>query len=134
VNYVVTVTVSQRRVVYHIFSNRTKREVLVRIPLTDDVTEGQAEYRSVIDSLVELGYLIQHGDHEIHDYTVEVRTDSNLVTNQALGIWKVQDADLIPLHDLLRALLAMFKSHKLVWIPRARIAEILGELDAADRR
>lgn len=97
-----------------------------RLDFGDNVTNNQAEYRSLIAGLEaavshagKLGWPPQ-GLH------LRVRTDSQLVVQQVLGRWKVRHPNLQPLSTRARALVARFGSTDIAWHPRVESVRILG--------
>lgn len=79
------------------------------------MTNNVAEYGGAIAALE---YLAQTG------YTgpVEVRSDSQLLINQASGLWQVNSARIQPLHKRLLVLAGKFERVRFAWVPRRRNA------------
>lgn len=73
-------------------------------------TNNQAEYKALIAGLK---YSIKLGAHQ-----VEVRSDSELIVRQMLGIYRVKKEELKPLQEEARKLAGSFSSFKIVSIPR----------------
>jgi ribonuclease HI/pterin-4a-carbinolamine dehydratase len=74
-------------------------------------TNNQAEYRALkmgLESAMDLGV------KELHVYM-----DSLLVINQVQGIWKIKNAELMPLHQEIRGMLQKFDKVVLTHVPRA---------------
>ncbi len=73
-------------------------------------TNNQAEYQALRLGLEEA---IRQGVQEVHVYM-----DSLLVVNQMLGIFKVKNRDLWPIHDAIKELLPRFKRVSFAHVPR----------------
>ncbi|QUH01151.1 bifunctional RNase H/acid phosphatase [Saccharopolyspora erythraea] len=77
-------------------------------------TNNAAEYRGLIEGLSAAA--------ELGAGAVAIRMDSKLVIEQMAGRWKVKHANLQPLAEKARGLLAGFGEVDLEWVPRARNA------------
>ena len=110
---------------YHVTSPRggTLHEELHFDDRGDQVTNNQAEYLTLIRALERLRDRLGERAREA---TVEIRGDSQLVINQLNGRWKVRNAELQPLHERARSLLAEFGDVDLRWHERANSVKILG--------
>jgi ribonuclease HI len=93
-------------------------------------TNNQAEYKALIAGLkksVSLGAK-----------QVEVRSDSELIVKQMMGIYRVKKEELKPLHDEARKLAGLFSIFKISSIPREenREADKLANLalDSAEKK
>ena len=75
-----------------------------------NTTNNVAEYRALLRGLHEA--LLRGGDE------IEVRTDSELMARQVMGIYKVKSPDLLPLHKEAVALMAKFSRAKIVHVLR----------------
>ena len=84
------------------------------MPLGDG-TNNEAEYHGLI---LGLRHALAAGADE-----VEVAGDSQLVIRQLEGKYTVKAANLRPLHDEARRLLARFRRVKLRWVPRDENAD-----------
>jgi ribonuclease HI len=74
-------------------------------------TNNQAEYRAVLAGVnTALGMGIEE---------LDVYLDSMLAVNQINGIWKIKNADLIPVYDEIKQLLPHFKRITFTHVPRA---------------
>lgn len=73
-------------------------------------TNNVAEYNGLIHLLA---YALEHGVRHL-----KVRGDSQLVLQQAQGLWKVKEATLKPLAARAQELIAKFAHCELIWIPR----------------
>lgn len=89
----------------------------------DQVTNNVAEYQTLIAALARLRTELGEG---ITRSSLEVLGDSQLVINQANGVWKVKKSWLRPLCDQVIALLDGFGSHALTWQPRGESVRVLG--------
>ena len=74
-------------------------------------TNNQAEYRALLAGLESALVL---GIRNLHVYM-----DSLLVINQVQGIWKIKNADFMPIYDEIHALLKQFDHVALAHVPRA---------------
>lgn len=74
-------------------------------------TNNQAEYQALKLGLEEA---LRHGVQEVHVYM-----DSMLVVNQMLGIFKVKNRDLWPIHEAIKQHVAKFKHVSFTHVPRA---------------
>jgi ribonuclease HI len=92
-------------------------------PAGESITNNQAEYLSLIGALERLEEVL--GDRASRA-TVDVRGDSQLVINQLLGRWKVNNPELKPLHERARSLLKAFGRTELRWHDRANSVRALG--------
>lgn len=94
-----------------------------RLTYGDDVTNNQAEYRTLIAALQRLRHDCPGSDKAMR---VAVRGDSQLVINQVNGRWKVRNPGLAPLHREAVSLLHDFGAHDVSWHPRANSVRVLG--------
>ena len=110
---------------YHVTSPRggTLHEKLDFADRGDQVTNNQAEYLTLIRALE---HLRDRLGERAKDAAVEIRGDSQLVINQLNGRWKVRNAELQPLFERARSILAEFGNVDLRWHERANSVEILG--------
>ena len=99
---------------------------IVRLDLGNNVTNNQAEYRTLIAGLERAFDWAQRAGRDPHRLHVVVATDSKLVVEQILGRWKVRHPGLQPLCDRARALLHQFGSYEIRWQPREQTVRILG--------
>lgn len=94
-----------------------------QIQLGDNVTNNQAEYRTLIHALRDLRERL--GRDAAHT-VVAVRGDSDLLIKQVNGLWKVKNADIRPLHETVGALLREFRRVDVKWHGRANSVRVLG--------
>ena len=92
-----------------------------------ETTNNVAEYRGLLRGLEEA--LLRGADE------VEARTDSELMARQLAGRYKVSSADLLPLFQEARRLLARFDKANVVHVPRAQnaLADKLANQGVAQR-
>lgn len=95
-----------------------------RLEFGDGITNNEAEYLTLIAALEGLAAMIARHGREPSDFSVRVRGDSQLVIQQLLGRWRVNHANLRPLHA--RALLDRFGHTDLAWHARANSVRTLG--------
>ncbi len=97
-----------------------------RLDFGDNVTNNQAEYRTLIAGLeAALRHAGKLGSQP-RTLHMQVRTDSKLVVEQVLGRWTVRHPNLQPLSTRARELLARFGSTDIAWHPRVESVRILG--------
>jgi ribonuclease HI len=89
----------------------------------DNVTNNQAEYRTLIEAL---SWLANRLGPAARSSSVLVNGDSQLVLNQLLGRWKVKNEGLRPFHQQASSLIGKFGSVDLVWHARANSVKRLG--------
>lgn len=92
--------------------NRILAEISEKIGYT---TNNQAEYQAIIAGLRKA---VSLGAAE-----VEVKSDSELVVRQLLGVYRVKKEELKPLHQEARRLAGSFAAFKIVSIPREQNRE-----------
>ena len=78
-------------------------------------TKNVAEYRALIAGLEAVAHL--------HAEVIHVRADSMLIIKQLRGEWKVKHANMRPLHEEARSLLAAYSVVDLQHVPRAENTE-----------
>jgi ribonuclease HI len=86
-------------------------------------TNNVAEYKALIAGLEAVAHL--------HARVIHVRADSMLVINQLCGRWKVKHANMRPLYEEARALLAAYEVVDLQHVPRAENTEADALVNAA---
>ncbi len=89
----------------------------------DRVTNNQAEYLTLIAALKRLASDL---GERASSAPVAVQGDSQLVISQILGVWKIRNPDLKPLHYAASELLQCFARFNASWHPRAYSVQILG--------
>lgn len=107
-------------------SDRTGHGETVRLTFGDRVTNNEAEYRTLIAALeAALAHAGAHG-WPPRQLTLAIVTDSQLVTHQVSGHWRVREARLRPLYERVQQLLRQFARAHIVWRPRSEIVRVLG--------
>lgn len=89
----------------------------------DNVTNNQAEYRTLVHALE---WLAEHLGEAASSSTVAVFGDSQLVIKQLKGEWKIKDAILRRIAMDARAQMDRFADVRLNWHPRAMSVKRLG--------
>lgn len=89
----------------------------------NNVTNNQAEYRTLIEALTWLGNTLDTGATRA---TVTVRGDSLLVLNHLLGKWKVKNEGLRPLFMEATRQVERFGKVNLIWHDRSNSVRRLG--------
>jgi probable phosphoglycerate mutase len=107
-------------------SDRHGFSTIERLQYGTNVTNNQAEYRTLIEGLK--AALAHAREHDLQPSTcsISVRTDSKLVVEQVNGRWKVRHAGLQPLCIQAKQLIAQFGRSELAWHPRAVSVKVLG--------
>ncbi|GBD15224.1 Ribonuclease H [bacterium HR26] len=107
-------------------TDREGHEQTVRLEFGDQVTNNQAEYRTLIAALeAALAHALEHG-WAPERLSLFVITDSQLMAEQIAGRWKVRQPRLKPLYERARTLLQRFGRVEISWRPRQEIAAVLG--------
>lgn len=107
-------------------SDRTGHGDVVRLEFGDNVTNNQAEYRTLIAAIE--AALAHAAAHKLRpeDLCLAIRTDSKLVVEQMLGRWKVRNPDLQPLHARASMLARRFGCRDIAWQSRDASVRVLG--------
>jgi ribonuclease HI len=92
----------------------------------DNVTNNQAEYRTLLEGLNEAVQFLIGNELSPADASITVVTDSKLVVEQVNGNWKVKNEGLKPLRAQAQQLIGQFGSSRISWQPRAETVKILG--------
>jgi len=111
---------------YMLVRNGDGKQRLERLDFSEEMTNNQAEYRTLIAGLEDIVRTIKRAGRDPAEFSVEVRGDSRLVLNQTAGKWKVKQPHLRPLHDRARELLRRFGGFELVWQKRSESVAVLG--------
>ncbi len=107
-------------------SSRDGFETIERLEYGNNVTNNQAEYRTMLAGVeAALQWTREHGRNPTN-LSICIKTDSKLVVEQVNGRWKVKHPDLQPLCLRARQLLAQFGRKQLTWHPRAESVKLLG--------
>ncbi|MEX2426597.1 MAG: reverse transcriptase-like protein [Thermomicrobiaceae bacterium] len=99
---------------------------LQELEFGDNVTNNQAEYRTMIEGLKYALALLRENDLAPNDAEIDVLTDSKLVVEQVNGRWKVKHEGLKPLQREAKTLLSTFRRGGLTWHPRKESVKVLG--------
>lgn len=107
-------------------ADREGHEAVVRLEFGDQVTNNQAEYRTLIAALeAALAHALEHG-WSPERLSLSIVTDSQLMAEQMSGRWRVRQPHLKPLYQRARALLQRFGRVEISWRPRREIVAVLG--------
>ena len=98
----------------------------VRVEFEGRTTNNQAEYMTMLHGLRLILRELERDAREPAALSLNVLSDSKLVVEQVSGRWKIRNAELLPLAQDGRALLARFASWRLVWQPRIESVRLLG--------
>lgn len=104
----------------------TGRSRVERLDFGDNVTNNEAEYRTLLHALEDLRATLTRAGKDPRQYRVLVVGDSQLVVNQVNGLWKVKHAGLRPLFVSAKTAIAAFGQVRLAWHPRAQSVATLG--------
>ncbi len=110
----------------YILRTRDGREERRRLSFEGEMTNNEAEYRTLIAALDDLIARIRKAGKDPSAFTLEVRGDSALVLKQLRGEYRVRDPGLRPLWEAAQARLRPFRAVTLVWQPRKASAAELG--------
>jgi len=91
---------------------------LRRIEFGEDLTNNQAEYRTLIAALEALLERLRDQARAPETLAVSLHTDSELLVKQLRGSYKVRDPILRTLHQRVRDLLDRFARWDVHWQPR----------------
>jgi len=111
---------------YALIHRRDGAREIVRLDFDEEMTNNEAEYKSLIAGLEDLIARIQRAGADPARFTVEVRGDSTLVINQVAGMWKAKEARMRVLRSQVQALLSRFGGHALHAQPREESVRLLG--------
>ena len=89
----------------------------------NDLTNNQAEYMTLIAAL---RWLAKDLGESRKQASVTIWGDSKLVVSQVNGVWKVKNANMVPLVKEAKELFRQFGSCTIEWHPRAKSVERLG--------
>jgi ribonuclease HI len=107
-------------------SDRFGYATIERLQYGKNVTNNQAEYRTLIEGL-KAALTHAHAENlQPAVCSISVGTDSKLVVEQVNGRWKVRHANMQPLCLQAKQLLAQFGHSELTWHPRAVSVKVLG--------
>ena len=100
--------------------------VIHRLDFGEGVTSNEAEYRTLLGALETALLEAAAAQRDPRTLRFLAYGDSQLVVNQVAGRWGVKAANLLPLRDRARQLMAAFGSAEVRWHPRARSVAALG--------
>jgi probable phosphoglycerate mutase len=101
-------------------------EILERLTYGDNVTNNQAEYRTLIAGVEASIERCRAAGYDPKALAICIKTDSKLVVEQVNGRWKVRHPELQPLCREGQRLLSRFGLVELSWQPRAETVRRLG--------
>lgn len=108
---------------YEITTSGDPYHFVDRMEHGDDLTNNQAEYMTLIAAL---RWLANDLGEARKRAKVTVFGDSKLVVSQVNGVWKVKNANMIPLVKEAKELFRQFGTCTIEWHPRAKSVERLG--------
>ncbi|MFQ5859199.1 MAG: reverse transcriptase-like protein, partial [Anaerolineae bacterium] len=111
---------------YVLIRNVDDKQRLERLEFGEDMTNNEAEYRTLIVGLQDIVGVIERAGRDPSKFSIEVRGDSRLIINQVAGNWKVKQLHLRPLCDRARELLRRFGEFELLWQKRGESVDVLG--------
>jgi ribonuclease HI len=111
---------------YRLTRTADDRSDIVRLDFGGEMTNNEAEYRTLIAALEGLIGRIEASGRSPSEFTVEVRGDSALVIRQVKGEWQTKDDRMRQLCRRARELLARFKARRLVLQGREESVRALG--------
>lgn len=108
---------------YEITSNGEPYHFVERMEHGKHLTNNQAEYMTLIAALHWLSGDLGDARKQAR---VTIFGDSKLVVSQINGVWKVKNANMVPLVREAKELFGRFGSCSIEWHPRAKSVERLG--------
>lgn len=108
---------------YEITSDGEPYHFVDRMEHGKDLTNNQAEYMTLIAAL---RWLSKDLGEARKQASVTIYGDSKLVVSQINGVWKVKNANMVPLVKEAKELFKEFGSCTIEWHPRAKSVERLG--------
>src|SRR5207237_10142147 len=85
-----------------------RKPVIKRLEFGDNYTNNQAEYDSLIEALKYIIERLEATNRSPEQVQLDIKSDSDLVVNQLLGVYKVKDAGLRARHTQAMDLLERF--------------------------
>ena len=105
---------------------RDQRSRVERKEYPGQITNNEAEYRTLIAGLEDLLATLEKTGKDPKGYHIEVRGDSQLVIKQLRGTYKVRHPNMLPLYEQARALADRLGGVDWVWHERKNSVAILG--------
>src|SRR5205823_7579556 len=103
-----------------------RKPVVKRLEFGDNYTNNQAEYDSLIEALKYIIERLEATNRSPDQMELDIKSDSDLVVNQLLGVYKVKDAGLRARHAQAVDLLERFAAWMINWQPRTETVRLLG--------
>ena len=103
-----------------------RKPVIKRVEFGDNYTNNQAEYDTLIESLIYIIERLEATNRSPQQVALDIKTDSDLVVNQLLGSFKVKDAGLKIRNTKALELLGRFGDWLINWHPREESVRLLG--------
>ncbi len=111
---------------YALIRTSDGRKRVVRLDFSGQMTSNEAEYDTLIAGLSDLIQRLTEANQSPSEFSIEVRGDSSLVTNQVSGVWKARDERMRARRNQVRELLGRFAAYGLRLQPRQESVRILG--------
>lgn len=108
---------------YRLSWNGTER---AQLDFAEVLTNNQAEYRTLIAALDAVLAKLRDQSQDPKTITLLVYTDSELLTRQLQGKYKIRNPHLKPLAEYVQSLFAQFKEWHIQWQPRRVIYSYFG--------
>jgi ribonuclease HI len=105
---------------------RDDRARLERREYGDNITNNEAEYRTLIEGLTDILATLRTAGKDPSTYRVRVQGDSQLVIRQLCGEWQIKHPAMRVLHGQAQALARQLGTVEFVWHPRANSVKTLG--------
>ena len=103
-----------------------RKPYIKRLEFGDNYTNNQAEYDSLIECLKYIIKRLEATNRSPEQVQLDIKSDSDLVVNQLLGVYKVKDAGLKARHAQAVELLDRFAAWMINWQPRTETVRLLG--------
>ena len=103
-----------------------RKPYVKRLEFGDNYTNNQAEYDSLIECLKYIIERLEATNRSPEQVQLDIKSDSDLVVNQLLGVYKVKDAGLRARHTQAMDLLERFAAWMINWQPRTETVRLLG--------
>ncbi len=95
-----------------------------RVEFPQHATNNEAEYEALLSGLRSICGCFS--DKVLKHSRLTVRTDSQLMRFQVLGLWRCKAENLRPMLSHARTLLRRFGDWKVLWIPREEMVKEVG--------